>query len=135
MKRSEAREKVFKIIFQIDFHEDFADCYEKFMEEEGLKGAQGVYARYTIEQILDKQEQIDAAIVRCLKGWQFDRIPNTAKALLRLGVFEVLYNDDIPPVTAIDEAIKLANVYCEEKDVSFINGILHHLYQENENNG
>ena len=130
MRRSEAREKVFKILFQKEFHENFKDLYPLLAQQEDLKGVQGTYALTTIEGILENLDEIDNIIETHLNGWTLNRLPKTVLAILRLGVYEVQYNQDIPKISAIDEAVKLSHIYCEEKDSSFINGILNNIYQK-----
>lgn len=130
MKRSEAREKVFKIIFQIEFHEDFTQQYPLWAKEEGLSGSQGEYALATIQGILDHLKEIDNTIEQNLSGWTMPRLPKTVLAILRLGVYEINYNEDIPNVSAIDEAVKLAHIYCDDKDSVFINGLLNNVYKK-----
>ena len=130
MRRSEAREKVFKILFQKEFHENFKDLYPLLARDEDLKGVQGTYALTTIESILENLEEIDNMIETNLNGWTLNRLPKTVLAILRLGVYEVQFNQDIPKISAIDEAVKLSHIYCEEKDSSFINGILNNIYQK-----
>jgi N utilization substance protein B len=133
MKRSEAREKVFRIIFQLEFHDDFADMLPRLFAEEGLmgqdgpRGAQGRYANECIEGILGNIEKVDGLIRANLKGWSFERISKHVKALLRLGVYELCFNKDIPDVAAIDEAVTLSHVYCDEKEAQFVNGLLNNL--------
>lgn len=130
MRRSEAREKVFKILFQKEFHDNFEDIYVSLLESEGLKGVQGAYALSTIENILTNFNEIDRMIETHLKDWTMNRLPKTVLAILRLGVYEVQFNKEIPKISAIDEAVKLSHIYCEEKDSAFINGILNNIYQK-----
>ena len=130
MKRSEAREKVFQIIFQKEFHEDFEQIYLRLAQEEELRGVQGEYALATIAGILENLDQIDGEIRENLVGWTFERLSKQVVAILRVGVYELCYNEEIPDITAIDEAVKLSYLYCEEKECTFINGILHNLYKE-----
>ncbi len=58
------------------------------------------------------------------------RLPKAVLAILRLGIYEINFNPDIPEVSAIDEAVKLAHIYCEDKDSVFINGLLNHVYKK-----
>ncbi len=130
MKRSEAREKVFQIIFQKEFYDDFQNRYEQYAMDMGLRGVQGEYALATIKGILAKIDDIDNIIKGNLKNWTFERLPKHAVAILRLGVYELLYNDEVPDVTSIDEAVKLAYTYCDDSDSVFINGVLNKIYEE-----
>ena len=131
MKRSEAREKVFQIIFQMDFYDDFSERYPFMMEEMGLKGnAAEKYAERTIRGILDNLDEIDRIISENLRSWSLERLPKQTRAILRLGVYELCFAKDIPPLPAIDEAVKLAGTYCDEKDIGFVNGVLNNLYHQ-----
>lgn len=130
MKRSEAREKVFKILFQKEFHDDFENIYQRLWDEEEIKGVQGEYAKQTITGILNHLDDIDRLISENLTGWTLSRLPKAVIAILRLGVYEIIYNADIPEVSAIDEAIKLSHIYCDEKDSVFINGLLNTIYKK-----
>lgn len=132
VKRSEAREKVFKILFQKEFHEDFEVIYGRLLEEEDLKGVQGEYARKTIDGILSDMDEIDRLIIENLTGWTITRLPKTVLTLLRLGIYEIKYNEEIPAISAIDEAVKLSHIYCDEKDSVFINGLLNSIYKKDE---
>ncbi|MCL1913160.1 MAG: transcription antitermination factor NusB [Eubacteriaceae bacterium] len=130
MKRSVAREKVFKILFQYEFHSDFNEIMPRLVEEEELRGVQGEYAKGTINSIIANLEQIDGIITSHLKGWTFSRLGKHVIAILRLGVYELVFNPEIPNLTAIDEAVKLSYTYCDEKDAVFINGVLHTLLKQ-----
>lgn len=131
MKRSEAREKVFQIIFQMEFYDDFVQRYPFMEEEMGLTGTDGEeYATRTIRGILDNLEEIDGIISENLRNWSLERLPKQTRTILRLGVYELCFADDIPPLPAIDEAVRLAGIYCDEKDIGFVNGVLNHLYRQ-----
>ena len=133
MKRSEAREKAFKIIFQIEFHEDFNEIYKRLMNEESLSGSQGEYALNVIDGVRKNKEILDGKINSLLKkGWDIKRLPNTVKAILRLAAYEILYVEDIPDAASINEAVSLAKKYCDEKDLGFINGILRNIQTQKE---
>ena len=132
MKRSEARERLFKVLFQLEFHEDFDQIYKRLLEEEGLRGTQGEYATSTIENLMQNIFDIDDIIKSNLKGWTFERLPKDVIAVLRLGVYELLYNKDVPDVSAINEAVKIAYEYSDPKEGVFINGILHSVFKNKE---
>lgn len=130
MKRSEARERVFQVIFQKEFHEDFEDKFGFLMNELNLKGVQGEYATNTVKGIIENADEIDGIIKANMKqNWSFERLAKQTVAILRLGIYELLFNEAIPDVTAIDEAVKLAYTYCDDNDSVFINGVLNKLYE------
>jgi len=130
MKRSEAREKAFKILFQMEFNQDFIDDIDKLMVDEELKGVQGEYVRQTLIDIVEYKDEIDELIKANLKGWLFERISKTTLAILRLGVYEIVFNEDVPDISAIDEAVKLTSRYSDDKDVTFVNGVLNKIHKD-----
>lgn len=130
LKRDTARDLVYKIIFQMSFHEDFSERYEKMILDNKITGVQGEYAKKTIKGILDNLENIDQTIKDNLIGWKFERLSNHVIAVLRLGVYEIIYNDDIPALVALNEAVSLAHTYSDEKEASFVNGLLNSVYKK-----
>lgn len=130
MKRDVARDLVYKIIFQMNFHDDFNDRYEQMILDNGIRGTQGEYAKKTICGIVNNCEEIDNIIKDNLKGWKFERLSNHVIAVLRLGVFEIMFNDDIPPLVGLNEAVSLAHTYSDEKEASFVNGLLNSVYKK-----
>ena len=130
MKRDVARDLVYKIIFQMNFHDDFAERYEQMILDNGIKGTQGEYAKKTVKGILDNLEEIDNTIKDNLKGWKFERLSTHVIAVLRLGVFEIMYNEDIPPLVGLNEAVSLAHTYSDEKEAIFVNGLLNSVYKK-----
>ena len=75
-------------------------------------------------KISEKQEEIDAVISKYSKGWSVSRIGKAELAILRVAVYEILFDDDIPDNVAINEAVELAKKYGEADAPAFINGIL-----------
>ncbi len=71
--------------------------------------------------------EIDAAIAERAEHWKIERMPVVDRNILRLGVYELLYRDDIPPKVSINEAVDLAKRYCDEPSGAFINGVLDNL--------
>ncbi len=69
-------------------------------------------------------------IEKNLKNWTFERIPKASLAILRLGIYEIVFNSDIPDISAIDEGVKLASDYCDEKEIVFVNGLLNKIHQD-----
>jgi len=147
MKRSEEREMVFKLLFMsqfydkkeladelllyfdspIPFEEDDEDT-KKVMENISLKESfddedrRKIVSRYV--DIIDKSEEIDSKIVKVSKGWSLDRIGKVELAVLRLGIFEILYDDSIPVSVSINEAVELAKKFGPNGSYAFVNGIL-----------
>ena len=74
--------------------------------------------------VYDNVEMLDEKITACLKGWTLQRIPKVSLAILRLGVCEILFFDDVPDGVCANEAVELAKIYSTDKSPSYINGIL-----------
>lgn len=128
MKRREARECAFSLLFQIDFwNEDeienqielYFEDYPEQIDEANLKfikdEALGAY---------DKKAIIDKAIGEYSKDWSVSRMAKVDLAILRLATYEIFYNSSIPAVVSVNEAIELAKKYGNDSSPSFINGIL-----------
>lgn len=92
--------------------------------KESLKDSerQKVTARYVA--VLDKLDEIDEKIKKTSKGWSIDRIGKVELAILRLAVYEIEYDDDVPTGVAINEAVELAKTFGQKDSYSFVNGVL-----------
>lgn len=77
-----------------------------------------------IEQILKRLDEIDNLIKKNSVGWDISRIDKMDLAIIRLAIYEMLFDEDVPKRVAINEAVELAKIYSSEKSYKFINGIL-----------
>lgn len=82
------------------------------------------YARDLLTGIAENWEQLNSLIVENSKNWRLDRMSIIDRNIIRIAVFEMCYQGDVPGRVAINEAIELAKQYCTEDAPSFINGIL-----------
>lgn len=140
MNRKEERELALRGIFQIAFHDEDAELdvsLESFFElagkgdpEDEIEGNTGGYAKKVIDTALKNQEKIDQIIKLHLKeDWDFSRVPKMEKAILRLGITELLFIK-VPKEVAINEAVELAKKYASEESTNYINGILNQVSVE-----
>ncbi len=130
MSRRTEREAVFKLIFRREFNSEeemkdqlayfFKDNEEsgKLSEEEQKK----VEDRY--ELAASHMEEIDEIISSNAEGWNISRMGKVELAIIRLAVFEMRFDEDIPDLVAIDEAVELAKKFGGDQAPSFINGVL-----------
>ena len=88
------------------------------------------FALMLIQGVFSQIEPIDHQITTHVQHWQFDRLLNVDKAILRISIFPLLFLSDIPPAVTINEAIELAKKYSDYKSPSFINGILDAIHKE-----
>lgn len=128
MTRSEMREHVFKLIFRVPFHDknelreqidyyfdDLTDVNEKDYE----------YIKNKALLVCELSDELDEKINSVSEGWPVDRIGKAELAIMRLAVYEMLYDDDIPVNVAINEAVELAKSYgSDDYAASFVNGVL-----------
>ncbi|MCD7818066.1 MAG: transcription antitermination factor NusB [Lachnospiraceae bacterium] len=136
MKRSEIRENVFRLVFCGDFHsqEDLPLQVERYFEEAALPDEdiwlpeiseeEQILITERFEQIKERISELDARINEVAKGWKTDRMGKAELAILRLAVYEMLYDEDVPVKVAINEAVELAKKYGGDDASAFVNGIL-----------
>lgn len=124
MKRSEAREQAFILVFEKIFNPDLSCQDIKDIAAESELFVAGEFAEKLFGSVYDNVEMLDEKITACLKGWTLQRIPKVSLAILRLGVCEILFFDDVPDGVCANEAVELAKKYAGEDDASFINGVL-----------
>lgn len=86
--------------------------------------ASWLYARDIVDGVIDNREAIDEQITTFAKDWSLQRMPAVDRALLRMGAWEILYNDDVPTAVAIDEAVELAKEFSTDDSGSFVHGVL-----------
>lgn len=123
MNRKKSREQAFVLIFERSFsHDPVASIIdaaetseEVHIEEFAEKLAQGAE---------DHEEELDEVIRKHIRGWTMNRLSRVSLALLRLAVYELKYEQDIPVSVTINEAVNLAKKYGGAEDAPFINGVL-----------
>ena len=127
MSRRELREQIFKMLFRIEFHEgmEMEEQMRLFLEEEEeISKEDSEYIRNKYENIVEHLEEIDASINEKAKGWKTCRMAKGELSLIRLAVYEIQYDEDIPAGVAINEAVELAKKYGADSSPAFINGVL-----------
>src|SRR5699024_7514756 len=91
------------------------------------------FLQQLVEKTIENKEEIDQTISKYLEKWSIERVAKVDINILRIGVYELLFNDDVPKNVAINEAIEVAKVFGDEKASKFINGILSKVKAEIEN--
>ena len=128
MTRSEMREHVFKLIFRVPFHDknelkEQIDYYFDGLTDVNEKDYE--YIKNKALLVCELSDDIDEKINLVSEGWPVDRIGKAELAIMRLAVYEMLYDDDIPVNVAINEAVELAKSYgSDDNAASFVNGVL-----------
>ena len=128
MNRHERREQVFKLLFRVEFNEpgDMEEQKNLFFKDEeckaGEQDAAYIAARY--EQIEARLPELDSMLNDKVDKWSTERMGKVELTILRLALFELKFDDQIPTGVAIDEAVELAKKFGQEGSGSFVNGIL-----------
>ena len=127
MTRHRLRECLFKAVFQLSFTEDVdIDVSTLTNEEQGepeLSDVERDYIDLKLENIKNHLEEIDSAIEKS-SSWKINRIGKAELSILRVAVYEILFDDAVPEKVAVNEAIELAKVYADDKSGAYINGVL-----------
>jgi len=115
------------MLFRVEFHDveevnEQIELYKEQLEECSEKDCDYIVNKF--KNIVEKLEEIDTAIGEASKGWRVSRMAKVDLALIRLAVYEMKYEEDIPVKVAINEAIELAKQYGSDGSPAFINGVL-----------
>ncbi len=129
MKRSELREHIFKMVFGYEFNSDSEmpqqmQLYFEQMENGEPKESDMEYIRTKALAVILRTEELDALINQNTKGWKTTRMNKVDLSILRLALYEMKWDDDVPESVAINEAVELAKKYSGDEGPSFINGVL-----------
>lgn len=151
MSRRELREHLFRMLFRKDFHDpaeleeqinyymetmnelidedadnqDQPICFKDLPDEGDL-----VYLNQKFDKIIEKLDDIDAMLEEASSGWKLNRMGRVDLCILRLAVYEMKYDEEVPVKVAINEAVEIAKKYGEDQSPGFINGILAKLADE-----
>ena len=132
IKRREIRESAFLLIFEKLFRQDEELDYIFMSAMEVNEITINDDVKKLVEGVCDKQEEIDGIIGKFSNKSTVERIPKINLAILRLAIYEAIYEESVPVNVAISEAVALAGKYALEPDVSFVNGVLGSFAKEQE---
>lgn len=126
MKRREAREKAIQTLFQLDNTNLSVDEAITYIMDEPTNPFYDMLVRGMVEN----KEMIDKALADNLENWSLDRLPKIERTVLRLAVYELLFNDEVPDRVVLNEAIELCKTFGDEKSGRFVNGVLSKFTQK-----
>jgi N utilization substance protein B len=127
MKRRELRERIFEILFRVEFmnEKEMEEQMELFFEDLAeAKPADVDYIKNKYLAVREKMPMIDIMIDEKSKGWKTSRMGKVELTILRLAVYEMLFDEDVPSTVAINEAVELAKKFSSDEAPAFINGVL-----------
>ena len=127
MTRRELRENIFKMLFRVEFHEEdeMNDQLTLFEEQlEGLKETDLSQIKEKTKEIIGHLKEIDAEINEKSTGWKTSRMGKVDLSIIRLAVYEIRFDEEVPEKVAINEAVELAKKFGTDESPAFINGVL-----------
>lgn len=127
MKRTEAREHIFKMVFGLEFNtaDEMPQQLEMYFDQlEEAKEKDREYIQKKAQAVAEHIEEIDRLIGEHTTGWKTTRMNKVDLTILRLAVYEMKWDDDVPVSVAINEAVELAKRFGGDESPSFINGVL-----------
>lgn len=133
MIRTELREHIFKMLFQIEFNDpadmpDHLKYYFEMLDDAAEKDKKYIQEKY--EAVVSHVPEIDELLNENAKGWKTARMNKVDLTILRLAVYEMKWDEDVPDGVAINEAVELAKRFGGESSSSFVNGILGKLSKQ-----
>lgn len=127
MSRRELREQIFKLLFRVEFNrvEDMPEQEQLFFEDEdAAQEEDAAYVSEKFRKIFDKLPDIDSRLNEKAEGWDATRMSKVDLTILRLAVYEICYDENVPTGVAINEAVELAKKFGQDASSGFVNGIL-----------
>ncbi|MCM8797435.1 MAG: transcription antitermination factor NusB [Candidatus Omnitrophica bacterium] len=133
-KRTQAREFALQILYQIDITGDdheasLRNFWQEHCEEDMAKEMKDFTAQL-VNGVMENISAIDKKISSYATNWQLERMAVVDRNVLRIGCFELVYREDIPPKVAINEAVELAKKYSGPEAGKFVNAILDKIKKE-----
>jgi transcription antitermination protein NusB len=125
--RHEARERALQILFQHDIRGKSKLALDEFWEECTTTDEAKLFAEQLVKGVLEHQCELDAMIGRYATNWKVSRMPVVDRNILRAGLYEFLWMDDVPANVTMDEAIELAKSFGDEEASKFVNGLLDNI--------
>ena len=132
--RSELRNIIVNILYQIYIMDNSDISYDVDNIIKDQIEVENEFVDTSVKEIIKNQEKIDKYANKYLKGWTIDRLSKVDKAIISLGIYELLYTD-VPSIVAINEAVELGKLYSDDKVVKMINAVLDSIYHNEVENG
>ena len=127
VSRSELRKQIMTILYQINIYDNSKMKYNVDDIIKGVSPIENEFIKDTVYGVITYKNEIDELANKYLNNWSISRLGNTDQAILRMGIYELLYTDT-PEVVSINEAIELAKAYSDDDVRKMINGVLDKVY-------
>lgn len=125
--RSELRRQIMTILYQINVYQNNKMEYDVDTIIKEVVEIDNEFVKEVVYGVITYQKEIDQMANQHLEGWTIDRLGNTDSAILRMGIYELLYTDT-PDIVCINEAVELAKTYSDDHVRKMINGVLDKIY-------
>ena len=125
--RSELRKLCMTILYQIEIYNKNHINFDTDEVISEVTPIDNEFVKEIVYGVITYKDEIDKIANKYLDGWTIDRLGNTDSAILRMGIFELLYTNT-PEVVAINEAVELAKTYSDDSVRKMINGVLDKVY-------
>lgn len=120
-----ARTCVMQTIFSIEFKDSNPEeLLKEILNEFAPKLTETDFAYETLKGVLKNKEEIGKKIQKYAPEWPLDKIARVDRAILEIGIYEIMFSKDVPPVVAINEAIEIAKHFGDTNSPKFVNGVL-----------
>ena len=124
-RRRKAREETLRILFRLEFEENLAETeLDKYWEDKKASEEIKEYSNWLVNGIVSNQREIDNIIQQVSEHWRISRMALVDRNILRMAVFELLYEENLAPAIVINEAIEIAKKYSGDEAATFVNGVL-----------
>lgn len=133
MTKREEREHLFKLLFCKDFHDaaELSEQVELYQEQRELESAEAFEpVKKKLDAIVAAEGTIDMILSDAASGWRLNRMGKAELTILRIAVYEMRYDEDVPEKVAINEAVELAKKYGNDSSAGFVNGVLAKLVEK-----
>lgn len=125
MGRRASREAAMKLLYQLEIQkDDRSEQIETALEDGSLTDNDKKYIRSIVDGVEEKTALLDSIIEKYAMGWKINRLSKIDLSVLRIGIYEILFREDIPFSVSVNEAVELAKKYSNEEAGAFVNGLL-----------
>ena len=132
LNRSELRKKIMTILYQMNVYDKNKISYNAEDVIKEVLEIDNEFVKDIVYGVITYKDELDSLANKYMNNWTIDRLGNTDIAILRMGIYELVYTDT-PEIVAINEAVELANEYSDEKVKSMINAVLDSIYHGEDN--
>ena len=123
--RRKARAIALQALYEIDSTRHKTEAVvNRFLSEGGLSEENSTFVRELVSRVIENKEKLDHNIQKFATAWPVEQIPLIDRNILRLAIFEILFDNKVPVKVAINEAVELAKLFANDNSAKFINGVL-----------